>query len=54
MIENEIIKTIMYKVWSKSVNFLKKKNKAFFVFFIITLYSIIGFILGHIIWRYVL
>ncbi|MBU3847726.1 MAG: hypothetical protein H9855_12295 [Candidatus Acinetobacter avistercoris] len=36
------------------MNSLKKKNKAFFVFFIITLYSIIGFILGHLIWTYLL
>ncbi|WP_228140731.1 hypothetical protein [Acinetobacter sp. TGL-Y2] len=36
------------------MNYFKKKNKAAFVFFIITLYSVIGFIIGHIIWKYVL
>ncbi|SPL69617.1 hypothetical protein [Acinetobacter stercoris] len=36
------------------LDFLKKKNKASFVFFIITLYSIIGFTLGYIIWEYLL
>ncbi|CAI3114042.1 hypothetical protein [Acinetobacter] len=36
------------------MNILKKKNKASFVFFIITLYSFIGFGLGYIIWEYFL
>ncbi|WOE32200.1 MULTISPECIES: hypothetical protein [unclassified Acinetobacter] len=36
------------------MNYLKKKNKASFVFLIITLYSLIGFILGYIIWEYLL
>ncbi|WP_426453088.1 hypothetical protein ACPF64_10395 [Acinetobacter sp. KB005] len=36
------------------MNILKKKNKASFVFFIITLYSFIGFGLGFIIWEYLL
>lgn len=36
------------------MSFLHKKNKASFVFFIITLYSCIGFSLGYIIWEYVL
>lgn len=47
--------------WCKSnkaeaipMSFLHKKNKASFVFFIITLYSCIGFSLGYIIWEYVL
>ncbi|QSQ97348.1 hypothetical protein [Acinetobacter indicus] len=33
---------------------LKKKNSASFVFFIITLYSLIGFGLGYVIWEYLL
>ncbi|MDM1758000.1 MULTISPECIES: hypothetical protein [unclassified Acinetobacter] len=36
------------------MNFLKKKNKASFVFFIITLYSFLGFALGYIIWEFIL
>ncbi|MDK1684609.1 MULTISPECIES: hypothetical protein [Acinetobacter] len=36
------------------MSFLTKKNKASFVFFIITLYSFIGFGLGYIIWEYFL
>ena len=35
-------------------NALKKKNKAWFTFFIITLYSIVGFVLGHLITDYIL
>lgn len=34
------------------MNFLKKKNKASFVFFIITFYALIGFGLGYLIWEY--
>ncbi|WP_092766106.1 MULTISPECIES: hypothetical protein [unclassified Acinetobacter] len=34
------------------MNFLKKKNKASFVFFIITAYSCLGFGLGYLIWEY--
>ena len=36
------------------MNFLLKKNRAWFVFFIITLYSFLGFFLGFIIWEYFL
>lgn len=36
------------------MSFLKKKNSASFVFFIITLYSLIGFGLGYVIWEYLL
>ncbi|MFN3289964.1 MAG: hypothetical protein ACK410_05970 [Acinetobacter sp.] len=36
------------------MNFLLKKNRAWFVFFIITLYSFLGFFLGFIIWEYLL
>ena len=36
------------------LSFLKKQNKAWFTFFIITLYSIIGFVLGHFITEYML
>ena len=36
------------------LNFLLKKNRAWFVFFIITLYSFLGFFLGFIIWEYFL
>lgn len=37
-----------------NMSFLKKKNNASFVFFIITLYALIGFGLGYIIWEYFL
>lgn len=37
-----------------NMSFLKKKNNASFVFFIITLYAFIGFGLGYIIWEYFL
>jgi len=37
-----------------TMSFLKKKNSASFVFFIITLYSLIGFGLGYVIWEYLL
>ncbi|WP_373866268.1 hypothetical protein [Acinetobacter radioresistens] len=33
------------------MNFFKKKNKASFVFFIITLYALVGFSLGYFIWE---
>ncbi|HHP6707759.1 TPA: hypothetical protein ACSE6Y_002822, partial [Acinetobacter baumannii] len=33
------------------MSFLRKKNKASFVLFIITLYSMLGFGLGFIIWE---
>ncbi|WP_297428519.1 hypothetical protein [uncultured Acinetobacter sp.] len=33
---------------------LKKKNKAWFTFFIITLYSIIGFFIGQLMIDYIL
>jgi hypothetical protein len=36
------------------MNYLRRKNNAFFVFFIITLYSFLGFFLGYIIWEYFL
>ncbi|MDM1286986.1 hypothetical protein [Acinetobacter indicus] len=36
------------------MSFLKKKNSASFVFFIIMLYSLIGFGLGYVIWEYLL
>ncbi|MFW1950950.1 hypothetical protein [Acinetobacter beijerinckii] len=36
------------------MSFLRKKNKASFVFFIITLYSLLGFGIGFIIWEYFL
>lgn len=36
------------------LNFFKKKNKASFVFFIITLYSFLGFGIGYVIWEYFL
>lgn len=36
------------------MSFLRKKNKASFVLFIITLYSMLGFGLGFIIWEYFL
>ncbi|MDM1247289.1 hypothetical protein ACFODO_09710 [Acinetobacter sichuanensis] len=36
------------------MNFLRKNNKASFVFFIITAYSFLGFGLGYIIWEYLL
>ncbi|MEG0341258.1 hypothetical protein ACK2M2_02470 [Acinetobacter sp. TY1] len=36
------------------MNFFNTKNKAWFVFFIITSYSFLGFFLGFIIWKYVL
>ncbi|MDQ8936058.1 hypothetical protein [Acinetobacter rudis] len=34
------------------MSMLNKKNKASFVFFIITLYAFIGFGIGYIIWEY--
>ncbi len=37
-----------------SMDFLFKKNKAWFVFFIITIYSFLGFFIGFVIWEYVL
>ncbi|NHC04984.1 hypothetical protein G9F31_14670 [Acinetobacter sp. 187] len=36
------------------MKFFKKKNNASFVFFIITLYSILGFTIGFVIWEYFL
>ncbi|NUG13377.1 hypothetical protein HUN13_17555 [Acinetobacter seifertii] len=36
------------------MNFLRMKNKASFVLFIITLYSMLGFGIGFIIWEYFL
>ncbi|WP_174558688.1 hypothetical protein [Acinetobacter bouvetii] len=36
------------------MSFWKKKNKASFVFFIITLYSFLGFGIGFVIWEFVL
>ncbi|WP_416240565.1 hypothetical protein [Acinetobacter sp. CFCC 10889] len=36
------------------MNFLRKHNKASFVFFIITAYSLLGFTLGYIIWEFIL
>ncbi|WP_171406750.1 hypothetical protein [Acinetobacter guerrae] len=36
------------------MSFLKQKNKASFVFFIITLYAFLGFGIGYIIWEYML
>ncbi len=36
------------------MSFFKSTNKAWFVFFIITLYSLLGFTLGYIIWEFVL
>ncbi|MFN4093459.1 MAG: hypothetical protein ACK4FO_03150 [Acinetobacter johnsonii] len=36
------------------MNFLLQKNKAWFVFFIISLYSLIGFFIGFIIWEFLL
>ncbi|WP_086183098.1 hypothetical protein [Acinetobacter sp. ANC 4558] len=36
------------------MSYFKTKNKASFVFMIITLYSFIGFGLGYIIWEYLL
>ena len=42
------------KIWELNMSFLKKKNNAAFVFFIITLYAFLGFGLGFIIWEYVL
>ncbi|ENV59363.1 hypothetical protein [Acinetobacter soli] len=36
------------------MNFLFRKNKAWFVFFIITFYSILGFFMGYLIWEYAL
>ncbi len=36
------------------MSFLRKKNKASFVFFIITAYSLLGFSLGYIIWEFIL
>ncbi|NHB56843.1 hypothetical protein [Acinetobacter shaoyimingii] len=36
------------------MKYLKKKNKASFVFFIITLYSFIGFFIGYVIWEFIL
>ena len=38
----------------ESMDFLFKKNKAWFVFFIITIYSFLGFFIGFVIWEYVL
>ena len=38
----------------KMMRFFRQKNKASFVFFIITLYAFLGFGLGFIIWEYVL
>jgi hypothetical protein len=37
-----------------NMSFLNKKNKASFVFFIITLYAFLGFGLGYLIWEYLL
>lgn len=36
------------------MKYLKKKNKASFVFFIITLYALIGFSIGYVIWEFLL
>ncbi|MFW1859979.1 hypothetical protein [Acinetobacter defluvii] len=36
------------------MSFLREKNKASFVFFIITAYSLLGFGLGYIIWEFIL
>ncbi|WP_151830814.1 hypothetical protein [Acinetobacter ursingii] len=36
------------------MQFLKQKNKASFVFFIITLYAFLGFAIGYVIWEYFL
>ncbi|WP_144424780.1 hypothetical protein [Acinetobacter equi] len=36
------------------MDFFKKHNKASFTFFIITLYSFIGFGLGYVIWEHML
>jgi hypothetical protein len=36
------------------MNFFKRKNKASFVFFIITAYAILGFLLGYLITQFVL
>ncbi|WP_413784495.1 hypothetical protein [Acinetobacter sp. S54] len=36
------------------MRFLKQKNKASFVFLIITLYAFLGFGIGYIIWEYLL
>ena len=36
------------------MDFWKKENKASFVFFIIVLYSFLGFGIGYAIWEYVL
>jgi hypothetical protein len=37
-----------------AMSFWKRKNNASFVFFIITLYSLLGFGLGYVIWEFVL
>ncbi|VXA55570.1 conserved hypothetical protein [Acinetobacter proteolyticus] len=42
------------KAKGADMSFLKKKNNASFVFFIITLYAFLGFGLGYIIWEYLL
>ncbi|EPH32937.1 hypothetical protein L293_1114 [Acinetobacter gyllenbergii CIP 110306 = MTCC 11365] len=44
----------MSKAKGADMSFLKKKNNASFVFFIITLYAFLGFGLGYIIWEYLL
>ncbi|WP_086374379.1 MULTISPECIES: hypothetical protein [unclassified Acinetobacter] len=36
------------------MSFWKKKNKASFVYFIITSYSLLGFGIGYVIWEFVL
>ncbi|MFQ1044162.1 MULTISPECIES: hypothetical protein [Acinetobacter] len=36
------------------MSFWKKKNNAAFVFFIITLYSLLGFGIGYVIWEFFL
>ncbi|MFW1807993.1 hypothetical protein [Acinetobacter ursingii] len=36
------------------MQFLKQKNKASFVFFIIMLYAFLGFAIGYVIWEYLL
>jgi len=37
-----------------AMSFWKKKNNAAFVFFIITLYSLLGFGIGYVIWGFFL
>lgn len=36
------------------LKFFKQQNNASFVFFIITLYSILGFSIGYVIWEHIL